>query len=105
MSRMLAKANASHCVICDETGGVEQNHAGGRNYVAWFTMPFCKKHHRQFHALVEAAGINLEYTPDPRERLHRALGAIAICQWIVLQALRELPSDEKRGRNAKFGNS
>lgn len=39
------------CVICGTDQGVERNHVGGRNHVAWLTMPFCRKHHDQFHAL------------------------------------------------------
>jgi hypothetical protein len=84
------------CVICDTDKGVERNHAGGRNHVAWFTMPFCRKHHDQFHALVAAAGIDLEYHPDPHERLLRALKAIQVCEFMLLEAMQELSS---RGPN------
>jgi hypothetical protein len=79
------------CVICGKKK-IEHNHAGGKNFVAWFTMPFCPKHHAQFHALVAAAGINLEYHPDPRERLLRALKAIQICEFMLLEAMQELNS-------------
>ena len=60
--------------------------------MAWFTMPFCPKHHAQFHALVDAAGINLEYTSDPIERLIRALKALLVCAFLLLEALQELHS-------------
>jgi hypothetical protein len=85
-------ANKLRCVICDSCGGIELNHAGGRNHVAWFTMPFCQKHHTQFHALVRAAGISLEYTADPRERYLRAMKALGICNWMLLEAMHELDS-------------
>ncbi len=79
------------CVICGRKK-IEHNHAGGKNFVAWFTMPFCPKHHAQFHALVAAAGINLEYTSDPIERLIRALKALLVCAFMLLEGLQELHS-------------
>lgn len=101
-----AKASGLRCVICGTDKGVERNHSGGRNHVAWFTMPFCRPHHEQFHALVTSAGIDLEYTSDPHERLLRALQAIAICQWMVLEALRKRNSeDEKRGSDGSTRKS
>ena len=86
---------STRCVICDRER-IQHNHAGGRNHVAWFTMPFCREHHDQFHALVRAAGIDLEYTADPHERLIRALQAITVCQWMLTEALKNLNS---RGNN------
>jgi len=85
MSRVVA------CVVCGKKK-IERNHAGGKNFVAWFTMPFCPKHHAQFHALVAAAGINLEYTSDPIERLIRALKALLVCAFMLLEAMHELNS-------------
>jgi hypothetical protein len=76
------------CVICGAPR-TERNHVGGQNFVAWFTMPFCVKHHRQFHTLVHAAGINLEYSPDPIVRLIRALKAILVAAFMVLEAMEQ----------------
>jgi hypothetical protein len=81
-------SRAVGCVICGKKR-IERNHAGGKNFVAWFTMPFCLKHHTQFHALVAAAGINLEYTPDAIERLIRALKALLVCAFMLLEAMEE----------------
>ncbi len=93
--RVCPKASESRCVICGRRA--QRNHAGGRNHVAWFTMPFCPVHHAQFHALLRAAGIDLEYTADPRERLLRGLQACLIAQWVLTKALQELirQRDEK----------
>ena len=77
------------CVICGSSVTVERNHVGGRNHVAWFRMPCCKKHHDQFHALLRVSGVNLEYTSDPRERLLRALKATQVFGWMLLEALGE----------------
>jgi len=73
------------CAICGSTHQVEMNHLGGRNHLAWFTMPFCKPHHDRFHVLVRQAGIDLTYTDDPVERIRRALSAIKIAEWMLLE--------------------
>jgi hypothetical protein len=52
-------------------------------------MPCCKKHHDHFHALLRMAGVSLEYTSDPRERLLRALKAVQVFEWMLLEALNE----------------
>jgi len=75
------------CVICGSSEGIEQNHVGGRNHVAWFTMPFCREHHERFHTLLRIAGVDLQNTPDSRERLIRALMATLVLQWMLLEAL------------------
>ena len=83
------KSRAKHarrCVICGARG-TECNHVCGRNHVAWFKMPFCVSHHRQFHELLRIAGVNLEYTPDPHERLVRALQACMVAEWMLTAAL------------------
>jgi len=87
------------CVICGCSVNVERNHVGGQNHVAWFRMPFCKKHHDQFHDFLRNAGINLEYTSDPRERLLRALQACLVAQWMITKTLQELDchTEQKTG--------
>jgi hypothetical protein len=82
----------ARCVFCVRQD-VEQHHVGGRNHVAWFTMPLCRTHHAQVHALLRSVGVNLEYTSDPQERYRRALQALAIAQWMLLEALKD--SDDK----------
>lgn len=78
------------CVICGSNKGIERNHVCGRNHVDWFTMPFCREHHEQFHAFLRAAGVKLEYTPDSIERILRALKAVSVCEWILLETLEIL---------------
>jgi hypothetical protein len=80
------------CVICGTTKNVEQNHAGGLKHIAWFTVPFCERHHAQFHRQLEGVGINLRYTPNKLKRLVMAALALSIAIWIVLQALWEVVS-------------
>lgn len=86
------------CVICGKDKHVEANHAGGKNHIAWFKLPFCERHHGQFHRQLEGLGINLRYTPNKLKRLVLAALALTIALWMVLQALWEAVSqlpDEK----------
>jgi hypothetical protein len=89
-----AKARA-RCVVCGSSKGIEHNHVGGRNHVAWFTMPLCREHHEHFHAFVRSAGIDLEYTSDPRERLCRASKSFLAAQWVLTEALQNISQSDK----------
>ena len=80
------------CVICGTDKNIERNHAGGENHVPWFKLPFCERHHDQFHRLLESLGINLRYTPNKLKRLVLAALALTIALWMVLQALWETVS-------------
>ena len=80
------------CVICGREKNIELNHAGGKNHIAWLRLPFCERHHQQFHRLVESVGINLRYTPNKMKRLVLAALALTIALWMVLQALWETVS-------------
>jgi hypothetical protein len=82
------------CVICGASKNLQDNHAGGRNHIAWFTLPFCERHHEQFHRLLEQVGIDLRYTPNKLKRLVIAALALTIALWMVLQALAETVSLE-----------
>jgi len=80
------------CVICGSDKNVEQNHAGCRNHLEWFTLPFCERHHRQFHRLLESVGLDLRYTSNRLKRLVFAGIALTIALWMVLEGLREAVS-------------
>jgi hypothetical protein len=51
-------------------------------------MPFCGECHPRFHFLVRQAGLDLEFTDDPIERLRRALAIIKICEWMILEQMK-----------------
>jgi hypothetical protein len=57
-------------------------------------MPLCKEHHAQFHALLRMAGVNLEFTSDPVERLIRAKKATMIFDWMLTEELQRLNSEK-----------
>jgi hypothetical protein len=82
------KSEVKKCVLCGSTRNVQGNHLGGRWHLAWFTMPFCIDCHSLFHAMVTRAGIDLSYTQDPIERFRRALAAIKIAEWMLLEQLK-----------------
>lgn len=80
------------CVICGADKNLELNHVGGNNHLPWFKLPFCERHHQQFHRQLEGLGINLRYTPNKLKRLVFAALALTIALWMVLQALWEAVS-------------
>lgn len=82
------------CVICGKRETVERHHIGGRKHLVWITAPLCRVHHERLHRLLKTAGIVLEYTADPVERLIRATKAINIFMCIVVEALHEARSTE-----------
>jgi hypothetical protein len=81
------------CVICGADKNIDGNHAGGKNHLPWFKLPFCERHHKQFHRLLESVGINLRYTSNKLKRLVLAALALTIALWMVLQALWEAVSE------------
>jgi hypothetical protein len=80
------------CVICGTDKNIELNHGGGNNHLPWFKLPFCQRHHQQFHRLLENLGIDLRYTSNKLKRLVLAALALTIALWMVLQALWETVS-------------
>ena len=91
--RLRKQIDRLRCVICGSDRNVERNHVGGRNHIAWFTMPFCREHHEQFHALLRSANVNLEYVSDSHERFLRAINACLLAQWIFTEALQRSDSE------------
>lgn len=94
MSR--AGGETSKCVICGSAKRVEANHVGGRNHIAWFTIPLCGEHHDRFHVLLTQIRLDLRYTPDPVERSLRALKALLVFGWMVIEALHHHVAKQNR---------
>jgi hypothetical protein len=95
------------CALCGSARNVQGNHLGGRHFLACFTMPFCDRCHPLFHAMVDRAGIDLRYTDEPIERIRRALAAIKIAEWMLLEQLKNtlFNSKEKDDEVPKRQNS
>lgn len=83
-----ARRESKICTICGAPRFIEQNHPGGQNHIPWFTLPFCKVHHDQFHELLRVTGVDLRYTPNELERLNRASQAIMVCQCMINEAMK-----------------
>ena len=71
------------CTICESTDHVERHHVGGRNHVVWFTILLCREHHVKLTRYIEAAGVDMRYTPDRLERLRRARKAVYMLLWFL----------------------
>jgi hypothetical protein len=82
------------CALCGKPGRIEMNHVGGRQHLALFLMPFCIECHNRFHAVLRTYGVDLEFTADNVERIRRALAAIKIGEWMLLEQLKTQNSVE-----------
>lgn len=80
-----AKSRRLRC-LCGSSEKVERHHVGGRQHVAWLTVPLCLNHHARVTAALRHAGVDMRCTPDKRERLRRARRATLVFLW----ALEEL---------------
>jgi hypothetical protein len=85
-----------HCTICGSTKQVERHHAGGRNHIAWFTILLCREHHVRLTRYIEAAGVDMRYTPDRMERLRRARQAIRMLGWLLDMQEEFISKEEKQ---------
>lgn len=76
------------------------NHVGGKYHLAWFKMPFCSQEcHTRFHTMVRQADIDLEFTHNNVERIRRALAAIKIAEWMLLEQLKREVTSRKEAEN------
>ena|SRR5215813_9890201 len=77
----------AECVLCESARNVERNHVAGRNFLPSLTMPYCKKHHAEFHAAVRQAGIDLRHTSKALLRFVRAMKMLLVAAWGLLDHL------------------
>ena len=95
---MKTSEGVRNCVICGSPERAEANHVGGKNHIAWFTMPLCGEHHDRFHALLRQIGVDLRYTADPTERFIRVLKCILVFTWMVLEGFQHVMRGRRRER-------
>lgn len=74
-----------YCTFCESSHKVEMHHVGGRHHVPWFTIPLCRKHHVQVTKALQNAGVQMSHTPDVSERRKRAIQAISVFLWILME--------------------
>ena len=61
------------CILC-----IEEHHPAGRNHDPQLTDPLCPKHHRELHEQLRRAGISLNFEPDLKKRVAKALRSAAV---------------------------
>jgi hypothetical protein len=66
---------------------MQQNHYGGWKDVPWFFLPNCGRDHATFHRMCERAGVHFRDIPNKSLALTRALKAILIGMWMVVDML------------------
>jgi hypothetical protein len=92
------KPDGPRCVMCGSAEKVEAHHVGGRKHIPWFTLPFCRKpHHDRITEAIRRAGVDMRFTPNKKIRLVRALMAVTILVWALLEELlEEIEREDKR---------
>lgn len=75
--------------FCGSSKQLEANHLGGRNHVPWLTLPFCREDHAHFHVMCTRAGIDFQTTSNRFVSLIRALKAMLVGMWMVVDKLEK----------------
>lgn len=61
------------CILC-----IEHHHTAGRQHDPELTSPLCEKHHRWLHEQLRRAGVSLNFEPEPKKRVAKALRSAAV---------------------------
>ena len=87
-SRRLSRRTDQHrCLQCGRKIRTEKHHVAGRNHDPEFTAALCQACHAQATELLRKADVDMRYTPNPVERVRRALKATAVFLWMLAEAL------------------
>jgi hypothetical protein len=78
-------ANQPCCVRCGCRKDIEQHHVGGRNHAPAFTLALCRPCHVAVTKALLSAGVDMRYTANKFERITRALRAILVFVWVLLE--------------------
>jgi len=79
-------ASLKRCVLCGSRRRVHEHHVGGNNHIPWLRMLLCELCHENFHARFRQS-VNYEFTPDHKKRLIRAMQAVLVFLWMLLEML------------------
>jgi uncharacterized protein YlaI len=80
-------APMKRCVLCGRSRELNKHHLGGQNHIPWLTMLLCESCHDNFHAKFRQS-VNFHFTPNKKMRLIRAMQAILVFLWMLLEMLR-----------------
>ncbi len=79
-------ASRKRCVLCGSRRKVHEHHLGGQNHISWLTMLLCESCHETFHAKFRQS-VNYRFTPNSKIRLIRAMQAVLVFLWVLLEML------------------
>jgi hypothetical protein len=79
-------ATLRRCVLCGSSRKLHEHHVGGNNHIPWLRMLLCELCHENFHSRFRQS-VNYEFTRDPKKRLIRAMQAVLVFLWMLLEML------------------
>ncbi len=80
-------------MLCGSRRKVHKHHIGGQNHIRWLTMLLCETCHENFHARFRQS-VDFEFTPNSKMRLIRAMQAVLVFLWMLLEMLvKEMRSE------------
>jgi hypothetical protein len=86
-------AGLKRCVLCGSRRKTRQHHIGGQNHISWLTMLVCEPCHETFHARFRQS-VDYRFTPNSKMRLIRAMQAVLVFLWVLLEMLvKEMRSE------------
>jgi hypothetical protein len=81
------------CVLCGSRRKLHEHHVGLQNHIPWLTMLLCEPCHENFHARFRQS-VDYRFTPNPKMRLIRAMQAVLVFLWVLLEMLvKEMRSE------------
>jgi hypothetical protein len=80
-------ASLRRCALCARSRKMNKHHLGGQNHISWLSMLLCEKCHRNFHARFRQS-VDFHFTPNKKMRLIRAMQAVLVFLWMLLEMLR-----------------
>jgi hypothetical protein len=86
-------ASLRRCVLCGTSRRVHEHHIGLQNHVPWLEMLLCEACHETFHARFRQS-VDYRFTPNHKMRLIRAMQAVLVFLWVLLEMLvKEMRSE------------
>jgi hypothetical protein len=67
---------------------VHEHHLGGQNHIPWLTMLLCETCHESFRARFRQS-VNFHFTANKLVRLIRAMQAVIVFLWVLLEMLQK----------------
>jgi hypothetical protein len=86
-------SNLRRCVLCGSRRRPHEHHIGLKRHIPWLTLLLCEPCHETFHARFRQS-VDYRFTPSHKMRLIRAMQAVLVILWMLLEMLmREIGSE------------